>query len=37
MAVAICKHVGAENIVITDVNDYRLGLARKMGTRERLT
>ena len=31
MAVAICKHVGARNIVITDVNDYRLELARKMG------
>lgn len=31
MAVAICKHVGARNIVITDVNDFRLDLARKMG------
>ncbi len=31
MAVAICKHVGARNVVITDVNDYRLELARKMG------
>lgn len=31
MAVAICKHVGARNVVITDVNDYRLDLARKMG------
>ncbi|ETN86437.1 L-threonine 3-dehydrogenase [Necator americanus] len=31
MAVAIAKHVGARNVVITDVNDYRLGLARKMG------
>ena len=31
MAVAICKHVGARNIVITDVNDYRLDLARQMG------
>ena len=31
MAVAICQHVGARNIVITDVNDYRLELARKMG------
>jgi threonine 3-dehydrogenase len=31
MAVAICKHVGARNIVITDINDYRLDLARKMG------
>ena len=31
MAVAILKHVGARNIVITDVNDYRLSLAKEMG------
>ncbi|MGB0899380.1 MAG: L-threonine 3-dehydrogenase, partial [Psychrobium sp.] len=31
MAVAICKHVGARNVVITDVNPYRLDLAKKMG------
>jgi threonine 3-dehydrogenase len=31
MAVAIARHVGARHIVITDVNDYRLGLAKKMG------
>ncbi len=31
MAVAVCKHVGARHVVITDVNDYRLELARKMG------
>lgn len=31
MAVAIARHVGARNIVITDVNEYRLDLARKMG------
>jgi threonine 3-dehydrogenase len=31
MAVAIAKHVGARYVVITDVNDYRLGLARRMG------
>jgi threonine 3-dehydrogenase len=31
LAVAIAKHVGARYIVITDVNDYRLDLARKMG------
>ena len=31
MAVAIAKHVGARHVVITDVNDYRLELARKMG------
>ena len=31
MAVAIAKYAGARYIVITDVNDYRLELARKMG------
>ena len=31
MAVAICNFVGARHVVITDVNDYRLDLARKMG------
>jgi threonine 3-dehydrogenase len=31
MAVAIAKHVGARHIVITDLNEYRLDLAEKMG------
>jgi len=31
MAVAIAKHVGARNVVITDINDYRLDLAARMG------
>jgi len=31
MAAAVCKHVGARNVVITDINDYRLELARTMG------
>ncbi|BDU77050.1 L-threonine 3-dehydrogenase [Mesoterricola sediminis] len=31
MAVAIAKHVGARHVVITDVNPYRLDLARRMG------
>ncbi len=31
MACAIAKHVGARFIVITDVNDYRLALAKAMG------
>jgi len=31
MAVAIARHVGARHIVVTDVNDYRLGLAARMG------
>lgn len=31
MAVAVARHVGARFVVITDVNDYRLNLAKKMG------
>lgn len=31
MAVAIAKKIGARNVVISDVNDYRLDLAKKMG------
>ncbi len=31
MAAAISRHVGARYVVITDVNDYRLDLARRMG------
>ena len=31
MAAAICKQIGARNVVVTDVNDYRLELAGKMG------
>ncbi|BDX04545.1 L-threonine 3-dehydrogenase [Planctobacterium marinum] len=31
MAAAVAKHVGARNVVITDVNEYRLELARTMG------
>lgn len=31
MAVAIARHAGARHIVITDVNEYRLQLAAKMG------
>ena len=31
MAVAIARHAGARYVVITDVNPYRLELARKMG------
>lgn len=30
MAVAICRHAGARNVVITDINPYRLDLAKKM-------
>ena len=31
MCIAISKHVGARYVVITDVNPYRLELAKKMG------
>ena len=31
MSAAICKFVGARNVVVTDINDYRLDLALKMG------
>ena len=31
MAAAIVRHAGARHVVITDVNPYRLKLARKMG------
>jgi threonine 3-dehydrogenase len=31
MAVAIARYAGARHVVITDVNDYRLDLANKMG------
>ena len=28
IAAGICKHVGARNVVVTDVNDYRLQASR---------
>ncbi len=31
MAAAVARHVGARHVVITDVNPYRLALARRMG------
>ncbi|HXE18441.1 MAG TPA: L-threonine 3-dehydrogenase [Castellaniella sp.] len=31
MAAAVARHVGARHVVITDVNDYRLELAARMG------
>ena len=31
IAGGICKYAGARRVVITDVNEYRLALARKMG------
>jgi threonine 3-dehydrogenase len=31
MAAAIARHVGARHVVVTDVNDYRLDLAKKLG------
>jgi threonine 3-dehydrogenase len=31
IAAGICRHIGARHVVITDVNDYRLNLAKNMG------
>jgi len=31
MATAIAKHVGARNILVSDINEYRLNMAKKMG------
>jgi threonine 3-dehydrogenase len=31
MAAAICRHLGARHVLVTDINDYRLDLARQMG------
>ena len=31
MAAAVAKHVGARHVVITDLNEYRMELARKLG------
>ena len=31
MAAAVARHAGARYVVITDVNPYRLELAKKMG------
>lgn len=34
MAAAICRRNGARTVVVTDVNDYRLEMAKKMGATE---
>jgi len=34
MAAAVARHAGARYVVITDLNEYRLALARKMGVTE---
>lgn len=31
MAIAVARYAGARHIVVTDINEYRLALARKMG------
>ncbi len=31
IAAGVCKYAGARRVIITDLNDYRLELARKMG------
>lgn len=33
MAAAVARHVGARNVVITDINEYRLALAAKLGVK----
>ena len=33
MAAAVARHVGARNVVVTDVNPYRLALAERMGAK----
>ena len=34
MAAAIVRHAGARHVVVTDINEYRLDLAKKMGATE---
>ncbi len=34
IAAGICRHVGARHVVVTDINDYRLDLAKQMGATE---
>lgn len=31
MAAAVCRHAGARHVVVTDLNPYRLDLAKKLG------
>ena len=31
MCVAICRYSGAKNVVITDINEYRLAIAKELG------
>lgn len=31
MAIAVARHCGARNVVVTDINDYRLEIAQKIG------
>lgn len=31
MAAAVCRHIGARHVVVTDVDDYRLDLAQRLG------
>lgn len=31
LAAAVCRHAGAKNIVVTDLSDFRLGIAKKLG------
>lgn len=31
IAAGICRHIGARHVVVTDLNDYRLDMAKEMG------
>jgi threonine 3-dehydrogenase len=31
IAAGICRHIGARHVVVSDLNDYRLGMAKDMG------
>ncbi len=31
MAAAVCRHAGARHVVVTDLNEYRLDLAKRLG------
>ena len=35
MAAAVVRHAGARHVVVTDINPYRLELARRMGATAR--
>ena len=36
MAAAVCRHVGARHVVVTDINEKRLELAEQMGFQQQI-